>query len=540
MPSTARPSARISFSSAGSSSSTTMQTVDRRGEGANGRLRQRIGGAELEDRDVGRDLLDVEIGGRAGDDADARVALLPAGQRRGLEIAGERRLARRELRVQPARVGGNGHRLRRLVDEALGGGSSRGPTRTALRVCDSRVVERTITGVSNVSEISKASLTKSCASCASLGSSDRHAGEAREQAGVLLVLRGMEARIVADHDHQAGVRADVGLRHQRVGGDVEADVLHRRERANAGQRGADRHVERDLLVGRPFGVEVGGGIARRGSRGSRSTACRDRRRRPARPPPRRRARSPRCPSAARSRPPPGSSLRSPVGSSPARPSPARNGLCAAPPLSRKKLRRGGRNSGGEPVRPRASRSRLRNSPQRRIDLHQKWRAATRQRGRLAVARVDGGVARRRSARAKSRRGSDDRPKSRKPSLPEPIETASRDELAALQIERLKWTLRRVYDRVPHYRAKFDAAGVHPDDLEDPRRPRQVPLHHQEGPARQLSLRPVRRAEGRDRAASTPPRAPPGVRRWSAIRGATSTCGRGSWRDRCARPAAGRA
>ena len=49
-------------------------------------------------------------------------------------------------------------------------------------------------------------------------------------------------------------------------------------------------------------------------------------------------------------------------------------------------------------------------------------------------------------------------------LLEPIETASRDEFTALQIERLKWTLHRVYDRVPHYRAKFDAAGVHPDDL----------------------------------------------------------------------------
>ena len=47
----------------------------------------------------------------------------------------------------------------------------RGPTRTALRVCDSRVVERTITGVSNASEISNASLMKSCASCASDGSS---------------------------------------------------------------------------------------------------------------------------------------------------------------------------------------------------------------------------------------------------------------------------------------------------------------------------------------------------------------------------------
>ncbi|MCX7693943.1 phenylacetate--CoA ligase [Tepidimonas taiwanensis] len=47
---------------------------------------------------------------------------------------------------------------------------------------------------------------------------------------------------------------------------------------------------------------------------------------------------------------------------------------------------------------------------------------------------------------------------------EPIETASRDEIAALQLERLRWTLRHAYDNVPHYRAKFDAAGVHPDDL----------------------------------------------------------------------------
>ncbi|MFN3829033.1 MAG: phenylacetate--CoA ligase PaaK [Tepidimonas ignava] len=47
---------------------------------------------------------------------------------------------------------------------------------------------------------------------------------------------------------------------------------------------------------------------------------------------------------------------------------------------------------------------------------------------------------------------------------EPIETASRDEIAALQLERLRWSVRHAYDNVPHYRAKFDAAGVHPDDL----------------------------------------------------------------------------
>ena len=48
---------------------------------------------------------------------------------------------------------------------------------------------------------------------------------------------------------------------------------------------------------------------------------------------------------------------------------------------------------------------------------------------------------------------------------EPIERASRDELQALQLERLKWSLHHAYENVPHYRAAFDAAGVHPSDLE---------------------------------------------------------------------------
>jgi phenylacetate-CoA ligase len=47
---------------------------------------------------------------------------------------------------------------------------------------------------------------------------------------------------------------------------------------------------------------------------------------------------------------------------------------------------------------------------------------------------------------------------------EPIEIASRDDIADIQLRRLKWTLRHVYDNVQHYWKKFDAAGVHPDDL----------------------------------------------------------------------------
>jgi phenylacetate-CoA ligase len=49
---------------------------------------------------------------------------------------------------------------------------------------------------------------------------------------------------------------------------------------------------------------------------------------------------------------------------------------------------------------------------------------------------------------------------------DPAERASREELAALQRERLAWTLRHVYENVPHYRAKFDAAGVSPADFRD--------------------------------------------------------------------------
>jgi phenylacetate-CoA ligase len=46
---------------------------------------------------------------------------------------------------------------------------------------------------------------------------------------------------------------------------------------------------------------------------------------------------------------------------------------------------------------------------------------------------------------------------------EPIERASRDELQALQLQRLQWTLKHAYDNVPHYRRAFDAKGVHPSD-----------------------------------------------------------------------------
>ncbi|MDT2031483.1 phenylacetate--CoA ligase PaaK [Planktomarina sp.] len=52
----------------------------------------------------------------------------------------------------------------------------------------------------------------------------------------------------------------------------------------------------------------------------------------------------------------------------------------------------------------------------------------------------------------------------KPGDSSAIETASRDEIEALQLERMRWSLTHAYTNVPHYKQSFDAAGVHPDDM----------------------------------------------------------------------------
>ncbi len=49
---------------------------------------------------------------------------------------------------------------------------------------------------------------------------------------------------------------------------------------------------------------------------------------------------------------------------------------------------------------------------------------------------------------------------------EAVETSSPEELRALQLERLRWSVRHAYDNVAHYRSSLDAAGVHPDDIQE--------------------------------------------------------------------------
>ncbi len=50
-------------------------------------------------------------------------------------------------------------------------------------------------------------------------------------------------------------------------------------------------------------------------------------------------------------------------------------------------------------------------------------------------------------------------------LLDPIEIASIDEIRALQLQRLKWSVKHAYENVPMYRQRFNEAGVHPDDLQ---------------------------------------------------------------------------
>ena len=73
------------------------------------------------------------------------------------------------------------------------------------------------------------------------------------------------------------------------------------------------------------------------------------------------------------------------------------------------------------------------------------------------------------------------------------ERASRDEIMALQTKRLAWSLKHAYDNVAHYKKAFDAAGVHPSDFRQLLRSRQIPVHGEDGSARQLSLQHVRGA-----------------------------------------------
>ena len=103
---------------------------------------------------------------------------------------------------------------------------------------------------------------------------DRQLGVGREGARVLLGLGRDGTRVVRhEHDHTT-LDADVGEAHERVGGDVEAHLLHRDERAGSRVGGPGGHLERRLLVDRPLhvdalGASTGDGLQHLGRRRAR-------------------------------------------------------------------------------------------------------------------------------------------------------------------------------------------------------------------------------------------------------------------------------
>ena len=121
---------------------------------------------------------------------------------------------------------------------------------------------------------------------------------------------------------------------------------------------------------------------------------------------------------------------------------------------------------------------------------------------------------------------------------DPIEIASRDEISALQLKRLKWTLAHAYENVAHYKQAFDEAGVHPDDLKTLDDLRKFPFTTKDDLRDNYPFGHDGDAARASCCASTPRPARPASRPWSATAGATSKPGPTSSRAACAPPAAG--
>ncbi len=122
--------------------------------------------------------------------------------------------------------------------------------------------------------------------------------------------------------------------------------------------------------------------------------------------------------------------------------------------------------------------------------------------------------------------------------PDAIEVASRDEISALQLQRMKWSLAHAYDNVEHYRKSFDAAGVHPDDLKSLSDLSKFPFTvkddlRQNYPYGMFAV--PREQVVRVHASPAPPASP----QWLDIHKTISTCGRILWPAQHGRLAAGR-
>ena len=235
-----------------------VERLDGGGEVADFLLRQRPCKAELEVGGlVAEDFLRVVVGNSARDDADLAGAALDAVERRRFAVFLERRDALGQYLLAALRVRG-GHDVFRhvlLVGTHLALGSLAGLDER-LAVADARRYAEEHRRVELFGNL-EGFLDVVEALLAVGGLDHRNLRVRGVEAVVLLVLRAEKARVVRGHYHEAAVDARVGEREERVGRDVEADVLHRGERARTRYRSAGRGLERDLFVSRPLGIDPG-------------------------------------------------------------------------------------------------------------------------------------------------------------------------------------------------------------------------------------------------------------------------------------------
>ncbi len=81
----------------------------------------------------------------------------------------------------------------------------------------------------------------------------RYSGRDCIAAVVLLILAGGHAGIIGADDHQSAGRAGIGDREERIGGDVESDMLHRDQRTAVCKGDADADFESGLFIRSPLG-----------------------------------------------------------------------------------------------------------------------------------------------------------------------------------------------------------------------------------------------------------------------------------------------
>ena len=233
-----------------------VEAVHLGGEGADALDGQRVDHADLEHACVGEGLAHVLIGGSGGDEADLRLAHLLAVEIAGLGVLAKLLDVLFHHHVALDGHGGHGDVLLRVLDvgsqrrlHALRGLDK------ALRMGDARHGAQHHRGIVGLGKL-KGALGKFQALGGVRRLQHRQFGGLGVVAGILLVLGGVDGGVVRHADHQTGVDAHIGGGEQRVGGHVEAHVLHGGEAARPGQRRAHGAFQRHLLVGGPLGVDL--------------------------------------------------------------------------------------------------------------------------------------------------------------------------------------------------------------------------------------------------------------------------------------------